>query len=91
MDKFPATLLSGQLLRKTLKHTHTHTHLDCNPVFQRHAHVTIRVERTERAKLCVLQQQHGLWSQTHGYHGDDVRVLQLVQDGHLRLKDRKLN
>ena len=22
MDKFPATLLSGQLLRKTLKHTH---------------------------------------------------------------------
>ena len=24
MDKFPATLLNGQLLRKTLKHTHTH-------------------------------------------------------------------
>ena len=27
MDKFPATLLNGQLLRKTLKHTHTHTHI----------------------------------------------------------------
>ena len=26
MDKFPATLLSGQLLRKTHSHTHTHTH-----------------------------------------------------------------
>ena len=26
MDKFPAALLNGQLLRKTLKHTHTHTH-----------------------------------------------------------------
>jgi len=25
MDTFPATLLKGQLLRKTLKHTHTKT------------------------------------------------------------------
>ena len=55
-------------------------------MFQRHAHVTVWVERTEGAKLCILQQQHGLWSQTHGYHGDYVGVLQLVQDGHLRLE-----
>ena len=54
-------------------------------MFERHVHVAVRVERTEGAKLCILQEQHGLWSQTHGYHGDDVGVLQLIQDGHLWL------
>ena len=76
---------------KNRENTQAHTHLNCNPVFERHAHVTVRVERTEGAKLRILQQQHGLWSQTHSYHGDDVGVLQLVQDGHLRLKDRALD
>lgn len=76
---------------KSRENTQAHTHLDCNPVFERHAHVAVRVERTEGAKLRVLQQQHGLWPQTHGYHGDDVGVLKLVQDGYLRLKDRALS
>ena len=59
------------------KHT-TNTDLDGNPVFEGHADIAVRIEGAEGTKLCVLQEQHGLGSQAHCHHGDDVGVLQLV-------------
>ena len=55
-----------------------HTHLDGNLVFENNADVAVRIEGAEGAKLCVLHEQHGLGSQAHRHHGDDVGVLQLV-------------
>jgi len=66
-------------LHANTQQTHSkHTDLDGNLVFENNADVSVRIEGAEGAKLRVLQEQHGLGSQAHRHHGDDVGVLQLV-------------
>ena len=55
----------------------THAYLKGYPVFELVGEVVVGMERPQRAKLGILQQQHGSGSHTHAHQGNDVGVLQL--------------
>ena len=81
MDTFPATLLNGQLLRKTLKHTHTHTHTHMHTAGpklvslnekQRGFPTGLRVTTSDKHDSCILEVDSSL--EKASFHNEEMLV-----------------